>query len=64
MYCFNLETKSENTSKNNELQANKKPLVRCPICGSIIWRNNIRRHNETKKHNDAKYIIFDKFELK
>ena len=57
-----METKSENTSKNNELQANEKPIIRCPICGATIWKNNLRIHNNTK-HNDAKYIMLDKFEI-
>ena len=64
MYCFTMETKSENTFKNDGSQANQKPIIRCPICGATIWKNNLRRHNDTKKHNDAKYIMLDKFEIK
>lgn len=38
--------------------------TRCPVCGSLIWKNNILRHSKTKKHTDAIYIMCDRFEIK
>ena len=39
-----MDTKEENTLENQALLNKKKPLIRCPICGSRMWRNNFLRH--------------------
>ena len=35
----------------------------CPICGARIWSSNKQRHLRTKKHEDAKYVLTDMFEV-
>ena len=44
----------------------KKPIpVRlCHVCGASIAYCNYARHVKTKKHRDAEYIQFDKFEMR
>ena len=44
--------------------AKEKPLIRCPICGSRMWRNNFLRHAKTKKHQDALYVLHERCEMK
>ena len=34
----------------------------CPICGARIWLSNKKRHTRTKKHNDANYVLSERFE--
>ena len=47
-------------------QEAKKPIpVRvCHVCGASISYCNFLRHTKTKKHKDAEYIQFEKFEMK
>ena len=35
----------------------------CPICGARIWLSNKKRHTRSKKHNDANYVLSEKFEI-
>ncbi len=35
----------------------------CPICGARIWLSNKKRHTRTKKHNDANYVLSERFEI-
>ena len=42
----------------------KIPIRRCQVCGASIRYCNYLRHTRTKKHKDAEYIQFDKFEIK
>jgi hypothetical protein len=35
----------------------------CPICGARICLSNKKRHTRSKKHNDANYVLSEKFEL-
>ncbi|MFM7988826.1 MAG: hypothetical protein ACKPKO_56875 [Candidatus Fonsibacter sp.] len=34
----------------------------CPICGARIWLSN-KRHTRSKKHNDANYVLSERFEI-
>ena len=42
----------------------KIPIRQCQVCGATIRYCNNLRHSKTKKHKDAEYIQFDKFEIK
>lgn len=35
----------------------------CPVCGARIWLSNKKRHTRTKKHNDANYVLSERFEI-
>ena len=35
----------------------------CPICGARIWLSSKKRHTRSKKHNDANYVLSEKFEI-
>jgi len=35
----------------------------CPYCGVSIVRYYLKRHNKTKKHQDFKYICYEKFDM-
>ena len=35
----------------------------CTICGARIWLSNKKRHTRSKKHNDANYVMSEKFEI-
>ena len=35
----------------------------CPICGARIWLSNKKRHTRSKKHNDANYVLSERFEI-
>jgi hypothetical protein len=58
------ETEIENKPETKPLDNKEKPLIRCNICGSKMWRNNYRRHIQSKKHCDALYVMQDMFEIK
>ena len=60
-----METGNNDKSENLQLEGNKeKPIIRCKICGSRMWRNNYLRHTKSKKHCDALYVMQDMFEVK
>ena len=59
-----MDTKQEQTLETQAFSPKEKPLIRCPICGSRMWRNNFLRHAKTKKHQDALYVLHDRFEIK
>ena len=42
----------------------KIPIRQCQVCGATIRYCNYLRHTKTKKHIDAEYIQFEKFEIK
>ena len=48
---------------DGETKRSKTPQ-KCHICGANITYSNGNRHFKTKKHRDAKYIHFEKFEMK
>ncbi|MFM7989186.1 MAG: hypothetical protein ACKPKO_58720 [Candidatus Fonsibacter sp.] len=35
----------------------------CPICGARIWLSNKKRHTRSNKHNDANYVLSERFEI-
>ena len=35
----------------------------CPICGAMIWLSNKKRHTRSNKHNDANYVLSERFEI-
>ena len=35
----------------------------CPICGARLCLRNKKRHTRSKKHNDANYVLSQKFEM-
>ena len=41
-----------------------KPFRKCHICGANVTYCNFNRHAKTKKHRDAEYANFEKFEMK
>ena len=38
-------------------------MWQCPIGGSRIWLSSKKRHTITKKHNDANYVLSEKFAI-
>ena len=58
-----METKEEITLEKQALSPKEKPLIKCPICNSRMWRNNFLKHATTKKHQDALYVLHDRFEI-
>ena len=48
------------TEKEAQVGKNK---WHCPICGTRIWLSNKKRHTRSKKHNDANYVMSEKFEI-
>ena len=58
---FIMEEKAEKpTEKEAQIGENK---WHCPICGARIWLSNKKRHTRSKKHNDANYVLSEKFEI-
>jgi DNA-directed RNA polymerase subunit RPC12/RpoP len=54
----------ENEIKNiNNNPKKKLPSTICPVCGSKILKMNKPRHERTKKHKDAQYILHDRLEF-
>ena len=55
--------------ENQEKTINEKPAkskykkVRCDICGSVLWNTNMYVHLKSKKHNDFKYVCYERFEI-
>ena len=41
-----------------------KPVRKCHVCGANVTYCNYNRHVKTKKHCDAEYVNFEKFEMK
>ncbi len=58
---FITEKKAEKPTEKEALVGEKK--WQCPICGARIWLNNKKRHTRSKKHNDANYVMSEKFEI-
>ena len=61
------QEKIESDMKTPQESNTKKPpapVRQCLVCGASISHCNYRRHVGTKKHRDAEYIQFEKFELK
>ena len=56
-----MEEKAVKPGENNSQSAEKK--WHCPICGARICLSNKTRHTRSKKHNDANYVLSEKFEL-
>ena len=42
----------------------QKPVRKCHSCGANVTYCNYNRHVKTKKHCDAEYVNFKKFEMK
>ena len=40
-----------------------KPVRKCHICGATVTYCNFNRHAKTKKHRDAEYVNFERFEM-
>ena len=60
-----MDTNQEKVSYNVGYEPKKEiQKKRCQICGALVWRNNMRRHTSSQKHQDAIYIMHDKFEIK
>ena len=45
-------------------QRKPKPVRKCHVCGANVTYCNYNRHVKTKKHCDAEYVNFEKFEMK
>lgn len=60
-----MEEDQENTLPESpkEQSIPKHPRWQCPDCGARIMISNKRRHLNTKKHQDAKYVLTEKFEV-
>ena len=56
-----MEEKAEKPSEKSTQVGEKK--WHCPICGARIWLSNKKRHTRSKKHNDANYVLSQKFEI-
>ena len=56
-----MEEKAEKPSEKEAQVGEKK--WHCPICGARIWLSNKKRHPRSKKHNDANYVMSEKFEI-
>ena len=60
-----MDTNQEKVSYNVGYEPKKEIHKRiCQICGALVCRNNMRRHTSSQKHQDAIYIMHDKFEIK
>ena len=59
-----MKEKADKTSEKQQRPSWRGKKWHCPICGAIIWLNNTKRHTQTKKHNDANYVLSEKFENK
>jgi len=57
------QTGKTNYNKNKN-DKNKYKVYVCPICGSNILKLNKSRHNQTIKHEEAKYLWYDMVEMK
>ena len=47
-----------------EPQHKPKPVRKCHVCGANVTYCNYNRHVKTKKHCDAEYVKFERFEMK
>ena len=56
-----MEDKAKKPTENMENAALKQ--WQCPISGGRIWLSNKKRHTRSKKHNDANYVLSEKFEI-
>ena len=56
-----MEEKAENADEKTARLLRTK--WHCPICGAGIWLSNKKRHTRSKKHNDANYVLSEKFEI-
>ena len=56
-----MEEKAEKPSEKEAQVGEKKG--HCPICGARIWLSNKKRHTRSRKHNDANYVLSEKFEI-
>ena len=58
-----MEEKAEKPSEQNgtDQVAEKSGTVK--ICGARIWLSNKKSHIRSKKHNDANYVMSEKFEI-
>ena len=39
------------------------PRWQCPVCGTMVYASNRKRHMGTKKHRDALYVLTERFEM-
>ena len=58
---FIMEEKAEKPTEKEAKIGEKQ--WQCPICGARIWLSNKKRHTRSKKHNDANYVLSEKFEI-
>ena len=58
---FIMEEKAETLSEKSAQAGENK--WHCPICDTRIWLSNKKRHTRSKKHNDANYVLSEKFEI-
>ena len=62
-----MQENNDNPQDNNNIKVKPKIInkpSKCDVCGaSITWFNRARRQ-KTKKHKDAFYVNYNKFEIK
>ena len=60
-----MEENEENLSEGNEQTGPKHvfPRWQCPVCGTMVYASNRKRHMGTKKHRDALYVLTERFEM-
>ena len=58
---FIMEEKAEKPTEKEAQVGEKK--WHGPICGARIGLSNKKRHTRSKKHNDANYVMSEKFEI-
>ena len=54
-----MEEKAEQPSKKTAKVGGE--TWHCPICGARKWLSNKKRHTRSQKHNDANYVLSEKF---
>ena len=57
-----MEDNQQHTSENST-KSQPPPMWKCSVCGAYVWNSNRNRHLRTKKHNDALYVLTEKFEI-
>lgn len=57
------ENQEEGSPKTQTGPKHIWPRWQCPECGTRIMVSNKKRHLNTKKHKDAKYVLTEKFEV-
>ena len=58
-----MEDPKGKTSQDSTKRRRRRVMWQCPVCGSHVWVSNKKRHLGTKKHNDANYVLTEKYEI-